>query len=315
MHNKNHLFLHSLNPFNKKSNHNNSIYNPRKDIKNIFTEKIKFKLKKYYKSNSNDNLRYQQVLFKKNNNKKKKNLIKLSFSKNSQTTIKNYKYFDFNNTSKHITNESYNNSKIIKSNFKLYHSTKDIHKFPKYFDMISKNKKPISRNIPSNQSLYKSKDLVYNIDFYFNKEDSNKKCLYKEDISDIVNKNRENNKFEANENINNKNDIKFSKSEINIFNLYNKNSRNKKKFIGLTNDISYMQQYNKFLLKSNYFSNPKPKEKKSDWKNDILENIITNITNVNKKENKINFYDDNYNHQNIKMFTILDLHKKNQKNF
>ena len=82
----------------------------------------------------------------------------------------------------------------------------------------------------------------------------------------------------------------------------------------MKNNITFLKYNNIYNRKS--FINIKQNVNKSDWKNNILENIITNITKVNKNVNSnINFYDDNYNHQNIKMFTILDLYNKKPKSF
>ena len=66
-------------------------------------------------------------------------------------------------------------------------------------------------------------------------------------------------------------------------------------------------KYNNFFPRKSIID-IKLEEKKSNWKNNILEGIITNITKINKRRNNINFYDENYNHHNIKMFTILDLY-------
>lgn len=312
---KNHLFLYGLNFFDKNSNHKTlELHNSKFDIKKVFTEHIKFKLKNYNKSNSNNNLRYRPILFKKNN-KGKKNL-KLSFSKNSQTTIKKYKYFDFPNNSKQISKDLSNNSKQFKRKLKIWHSAKNINKKNKNLVVNPNNKKLLNRNSSLSKVIFKTKNLKINNDFFFNKKYNNIKNIkniYKLNISNTFNKNQEFNLFERNVNLNKKSDTKYDKSEINIFSLYSKNSINKEKFIDLKKDISYMQ-YNDILLK-NRTINSKQKEKKSDWKNKILESIITNITKINKKGSKINFYDDNYNHQNIKMFTILDLYKKTNKNF
>ena len=106
----------------------------------------------------------------------------------------------------------------------------------------------------------------------------------------------------------NENKTQKYKSGINIFNMYKNNIKNDIKFINLKSNMTFLK-YNSIFNRKD-FININQNVKKSNWKNNILENIITNITKVNKNVNNINFYDDNYNHQNIKMFTILDLYNK-----
>ena len=188
-------------------------------------------------------------------------------------------------------------------------SAQDINKDKNIFEIFEKN--PKKKLLNENKILYKTNhfELRYLLDKKYNNKRNNiniKNNEYNSINNDIKN-------YEIFSDSNNQKKIFKYKSQINIFNIYNNNSFNKKeKFINLNNNVTYMKYNNFFPRKS--IINIKLEEKKSNWKNNILEGIITNITKINKRRNNINFYDENYNHHNIKMFTILDLYNENHKN-
>ena len=148
---------------------------------------------------------------------------------------------------------------------------------------------------------------------------------------EIINTNKIKKKYKINIKTNeNNNIVKYNKSQtinilkknkknnisnvkINIFRDYINNDYklNHKKYINLKGSITNMK-INKILSRNNSMD-LRLKNKKTNWKNNILETIISNLTNINKNTSKINFYDDNNNHHKIKMFTILDLYHKNKK--
>ena len=303
---RNHSFINKKNKSSQKSicspkKINNSKYNNNKrDI----IEKLKFDLNKLNKKNDiKNNMRYKSIKLK-IKNKKNKNL-KLSFSKNSQTTLKNYNY-KFNSRNE-ILNYSFCNSKIIKSKIKTSKSAKEINKIRK----ISKNNGKIHKLkiLNSNKSLIRINDNI------FFRQDKKKDINM--NMNKLYIKNNENysenskinelNNFEIFKDLNENKTQKY-KSGINIFNMYKNNIKNDIKFINLKSNMTFLK-YNSIFNRKD-FININQNVKKFNWKNNILENIITNITKVNKNVNNINFYDDNYNHQNIKMFTILDLYNK-----
>ena len=224
----------------------------------------------------------------------------------------NYKY----NGRNELFNYSFCNSKIIKNKNKLSKSAKEIGKKNKFSKNIGKIHK--LKLLKSNKSLIRINDN--NNHFLQDKRNIN--------ISKLFVKNNENfsesskviefNNFEISKELNQNKTQKY-KSGINIFNIYKNNIKNEKdiKFFDLKINLTFLKKNNKFnnAFNSKKCINIEKNVKKSDWKNNILENIISNITKVNKNVNKINFYDDNYNHQNIKMFTILDLYNKKPKSF
>ena len=302
---RNHSFIIKINKSSQKSIHspkkiNNSKDNRKKDI----IEKLKFDLNKINNNNYIKNsMRYKSINLK-IKNKKNKNL-KLSFSKNSQTTLKNYNY-KYNGRNEFL-NYSLCNSKIIKSKIKTSKSAKEINKIRK----ISKNNGKIHKLkiLNSNKSLIRINDNI------FFRQDKKKDINM--NMNKLYIKNNENysenskinelNNFEIFKDLNENKTQKY-KSGINIFNMYKNNIKNDIKFINLKSNMTFLK-YNSIFNRKD-FININQNVKKSNWKNNILENIITNITKVNKNVNNINFYDDNYNHQNIKMFTILDLYNK-----
>ena len=302
---RNHSFIIKINKSSQKSIHspkkiNNSKDNRKKDI----IEKLKFDLNKINNNNYIKNsMRYKSINLK-IKNKKNKNL-KLSFSKNSQTTLKNYNY-KYNGRNEFL-NYSLCNSKIIKSKIKTSKSAKEINKIRK----ISKNNGKIHKLkiLNSNKSLIRINDNI------FFRQDKKKDINM--NMNKLYIKNNENysenskinelNNFEIFKDLNENKTQKY-KSGINIFNMYKNNIKNDIKFINLKSNMTFLK-YNSIFNRKD-FININQNVKKFNWKNNILENIITNITKVNKNVNNINFYDDNYNHQNIKMFTILDLYNK-----
>ena len=302
---RNHSFIIKINKSSQKSIHspkkiNNSKDNRKKDI----IEKLKFDLNKINNNNYIKNsMRYKSINLK-IKNKKNKNL-KLSFSKNSQTTLKNYNY-KYNGRNEFL-NYSLCNSKIIKSKIKTSKSAKEINKIRK----ISKNNGKIHKLkiLNSNKSLIRINDNI------FFRQDKKKDINM--NMNKLYIKNNENysenskinelNNFEIFKDLNENKTQKY-KSGINIFNMYKNNIKKDIKFINLKSNMTFLK-YNSIFNRKD-FININQNVKKFNWKNNILENIITNITKVNKNVNNINFYDDNYNHQNIKMFTILDLYNK-----
>ena len=306
MNNKNHILFHGNNDSNKKAIKQGSmkLYNSNNNIRNAFNQKIKFKLNNFNNSNSNKILKFKQVKLKRK--QKNKKTIKLSLHKNSQTNLKNYNY---KNSRNDLLNYSFCNFNIIKSKMKTSLSAQDINKDKNIFEIFEKN--PKKKLLNENKILYKTNhfELRYLLDKKYNNNRNNiniKNNEYNSMDNDIKN-------YEIFSDSNNQKKIFKYKSQINIFNIYNNNSFNKKeKFINLNNNVTYMK-YNNFLPRKSII-NIKLEEKKSNWKNNILEGIITNITKINKRRNNINFYDENYNHHNIKMFTILDLYNENHKN-
>ena len=99
------------------------------------------------------------------------------------------------------------------------------------------------------------------------------------------------------------------KSESNLFKDYNNNNRI---FSLKSKEISMKKRNN---LSRNNSIRFKSKFKSTDWKNSILESIISNIIgNMDKKTNDLLFSNQDYHHNNIKMFTILELYNKKIKN-
>ena len=303
---KNNMINGKGNYIKKTINNNLKLYNSKSEIKKVFSEKIKFKLNDYSdtkinKKNNNNILKNHKLKLRK---KKKKHFIKLSFSKNSQTILKKYDY-------SYNKENSFYKSNLLKNKIKLSHSSKEMKKMS--FKENS-NKKKIIYSHKTLNNIYKKKDNnINNINNYkfLSEKYLNRNYLYK-NIS-IFNKssNEYNNSDMKKDLLNNENnkDNKDNKTIVNIFNVNNYIKKNKKKYINLKNNITYMR-YNKSLIKNNIYF-PTYKGKIYNWKNNILDTIINNITSVNKNEKSINFYDKNYNHKNIKIYTILDLNKKN----
>lgn len=294
---KNSLLLHETKHLNlnKESKYKKlKLYNTKLDIKKKFSEKLKFKL------NCKNHSRNKSIKFKKGRNKK---YLKLSF--NSRTSLNNYT----NKNKSIISNNTYYNS----SKLKISQSCQD-YKNKSCLDNYANKRK---YNLVNRKSSYKTIDLNnnYNISiiknsssFYKKKVNNsniiknNYKTLKKTDFSkynmlnlNIIKENKDNNSKNS--------------SEMNIFKEYIYNNYINNQKMNLKDNLFNMK-YNNFFFKSNSMDN-KLKNKKSDWKNEILDCIISNLTNNKKKKvSKINFYDDNNNHQKIKMFTILDLYNK-----
>ena len=302
MRNKIHLVFERNNSSikNKKFNIPLKLYNSNDNIKQIFSDKLKNKIKSFNNSNysSNNNSIYRQTNYKKKYKKEK--LIKLSFSKNSQTTLKNYNY-KYNSRNKFLNN-SFFNFKIIKKKNRIFNSYKEINEHKKLFKIFENNSKINQLN--SNKSLSRIND--FNHHFLLDKKDID----IKNKENDSMNFSRIN-KFEISKDFNNHNKSQKYNSEIDLFNIYNNTIKDNKQFKNLKKNSAYKKYNNIFL--GQYFFNLRLKKNKVDWKNNILESVISNITKNYKNGKDMSFYDDNYNHRNIKMFTILDLYNKNHK--
>jgi len=288
MNKKNNLLLCKKKYFSKETIHNKlRIYDIKLlDIKKKFCQKITFNLNSNNNKYYNNKIRNESIKFKKGRNKSER-YLKLSFSNNTQKPLKKYK-----------TNNFFNNSFYNLNKLKITHSCKEINKNKNYFDSFegTKNINRIKRNThsKSNKTIHLNK-----INTKTN-ENNNIVKYNKSQMINILKKNKKNN---------------ISKEKINIFRDYINNDYklNHKKYINLKGSIANLK-INK-LLSRNKSMGLRLKNKKTNWKNNILETIISNLTNINKNTSKINFYDDNNNHHKIKMFTILDLYHKNKKNF
>ena len=308
MKNKNKILFSDNNKTNQKERKQSSLrlYKSNDKLNKAINQTIKFKLNNFNNSNSSEIIKYKQIKLKRK--QKKNKTFKLSFSKNSQTNLKNYLY-KFRND---LFNYSFCNSNIINSKIKVSHSSKEINRNKYFFKIFEDNPKT---KLLSEKKVYKvlyKNNNNYNHRYIFDKKNINNNTNIKNNEYNPIN-NYINN-YEIIDNLINQNKDNNQKSDINtlnIFNAYSYNFKKKEKFINLKNNISYMKYNNIFPRKS--IINLKLKEKKSNWKNNILEGIITNITKINKKPNDLSFYDENYNHYNIKMFTILDLYNKNHK--
>jgi hypothetical protein len=165
-----------------------------------------------------------------------------------------------------------------------------------------------------NNTCYEQKNFKShnkkNKNYYLKKYNSDEKFF----ISKVKNKNEllNSNKLKENKSFkqSNYNISRNNKSESNLFKDYNNSNRI---FILKGKEISMKNRKN---LSRNNPMEFKIKFKSTDWKNSILESIISNITdNLDKKANDLLFSGEDYHHSNIKMFTIIDLYNKKIKRY
>ena len=304
---------------------NNKIHFSREE-KNKF--KIKYKLSSSNILNSKNGLKtkilnlnyfnksiYQYIISINKNNK----IIERANSSNIKPSKFELKNDNFNND-KHneIFNNNDSNSFLKSKNKKIKNflelKEKDLDKKSFYIsennkiaNIILRNNKFFNKkmyNTSYKQNNYKSHNKNYNLKKY----NSDKKFFISKvkNKKEILNSNKlkENKVFKkANYNINSN-----YKSESNLFKDYNKN----KGIFNLKSKEILMKNRNN--LSRNNSMGLKIKFKSTDWKNSILERIISNIIeNLDKKTNDLFFSGEEYHHSNIKMLTILDLYNKKKR--
>ena len=264
MKNKNKILFIDNNKTNQKVRKQSSLrlYKSNDKLNKAINQTIKFKLNNFNNSNSSQIIKYKQIKLKRK--QKKNKTFKLSFSKNSQTNLKNYLY-KFRND---LFNYSFCNSNIINSKIKVSHSSKEINRNKNFFKIFEDNPKT---KLLSEKKVYKvlyKKNNNYNHRYIFDKKNININTNIKNNEYNPIN-NYINN-YEIIDNLINQNKDNNQKSDINtlnIFNAYSYNFKKKEKFINLKNNISYMKYNNIFPRKS------------------IINTFIFRINNNKKKKN------------------------------
>lgn len=284
MNKKNNLLLCKKKNFSKETIHNKLRIHDIKlfDIKKKFCQKITFNLNSNNNKYYNNKIRNESIKFKKGRNKSER-YLKLSFSNNTQKPLKKYK-----------TNNFFNNSFYNLNKLKITHSCKEINKNKNYFDSFegTKNINRIKRNThsKSNKTIHLNKSYkinnmnIFNNTYSFDKKIMNtNKIKKKYKINTKTNENNNIVKYNKSQMINilkknKKNNI--SKEKINIFRDYINNDYklNHKKYTNLKGSIANLK-INK-LLSRNKSMGLRLKNKKTNWKNNILETIISNLTNI-----------------------------------
>ena len=273
----------SLNCFNKPKylyakliNKNNKIIK-RANSSIIKPTKLELKNDNYNKQSENFNSN-DSISYLKNINKKIKNFVELK----EKDLKKKYFYISENNKISNIIKRNNNNKFINKKMYNTYNE-----------------KKNCKSHITNHKNYYLKK---YNSDkkFFISKIKNKYELLNSNKLKES--KTFKKSKYNINSNY---------KSESNLFKDYN----NSNQIFNLKSKEISMKKTNN--LSRNNSMGFKSKIKSTDWKNCILESIISNITdNLDKKANDLFFFnqDQDYHHNNIKMFTILDLYNKKIKN-
>ena len=314
------------------------LLNFKTDLKKVFSKKLKSKLFNYNNS---------QIL---------KFIKKSTDSKNSQTIIKNYDY-DLNTIKKQNPVPNNNLTEPLNSitNLKHINSSKDIlpYKINHIHNRLKVQKKMV-KILYKKSNSYKSINIQNSLNnkekeiepFFINKIKSNNIFKLKKKIINHNNKSQNNYRY-------NRNLEKIGINFINNTKVINKSNKditnNKENKESYTNNIYSTSQGNIFLNnyiskkpkkinKKTYFRNyilsannknniirtkpiiySKENKKKTNWKNMIFNDLISNINNniyQNGVSKNVELSENNsYFNQKVRISTLLNLYNKNSINY
>ena len=314
------------------------LLNFKTDLKKVFSKKLKSKLFNYNNS---------QIL---------KFIKKSTDSKNSQTIIKNYDY-DLNTIKKQNPVPNNNLTEPLNSitNLKHINSSKDIlpYKINHIHNRLKEQKKMV-KILYKKSNSYKSINIQNSLNnkekeiepFFINKIKTNNIFKLKKKI--IYHNNKSQNNYRYNRNLE-----KIGINFINNTKVINKSNKditnNKENKESYTNNIYSTSQGNTFLNnyiskkpkkinKKTYFRNSilsannknniirtkpiiysKENKKKTNWKNMIFNDLISNINNniyQNGVSKNVELSENNsYFNQKVRISTLLNLYNKNSINY